>query len=91
MHRGEVRAGDPALQPEPLRLVGQLLDVARQRIVGLVAMHVDQQAALGRDLAKLGDRTRAVGHGALEMRDAADDSTPMSSARIVLSRAVGER
>ena len=73
MHRGEVRAGDPALQAEALRLVGELLDVARQRIVGLVAMHVDHQAALRRDLAEFGDRTRAVGHGALEMRNAADD------------------
>ena len=41
-----MRAGDAALQAEPLRLVGQRLDVARQRIVGLVAMHVDEQPAL---------------------------------------------
>ncbi len=73
VHGGEVRASHPALQAQPLRLVGELLDVARQRIVGLVAMHVDHQAALGGDLAELGDRARAVGHGALEMRDAADD------------------
>ena len=73
MHGSQVRAGHPALQAEALRLVGELLDVARQRIVGLVAMHVDHQAALRGDLAELGDRARAVGHGALEMRDAADD------------------
>ena len=52
VHGGEVRAGDAALQAEALRLVGERLDVARQRIVGLVAMHVDAQAALGGDLAQ---------------------------------------
>ena len=49
---------DAALQAEALRLVGQRLDVARQRIVGLVAMHVDQQAALGGDLAQHASRSR---------------------------------
>ena len=42
-------------QAEALGLVGELLDVPRQRIVGLVAMHVDHQAARRRDLAELGD------------------------------------
>ena len=73
VHRGEVRAGDAALQPQALRLEGQGLDVARERIVGLVAMHVDAQAALGSDLAQRADRCGAVRHRALEMRDAADD------------------
>ena len=36
-------------------------------------MHVDHQPALGGDLAELGHRAAAVLHGALEMRDAADD------------------
>ena len=36
-------------------------------------MHVDHQAALRRDLAQRLHRRRAVGHGALEMRNAADD------------------
>ena len=31
MHRGQMRAGHPAAEPEPLRLVGKLFDVARQR------------------------------------------------------------
>ena len=43
-----------------------------QRIVGLVAMQVDAQAALGGDLAQGAHRRRAVRHRALEMRDAAD-------------------
>ena len=73
MHRGEVRAGHLALQAEALRFIGKLLDVARQRVVGLVAMQVDHQAALCRDFAQFRHRARAVGHGALEMRDAADD------------------
>src|SRR6516165_2504487 len=47
--------------------------MARQGIVGLVAMHVDGKAARGGDLAELGDRARALGHAALEMRDAAHD------------------
>ena len=34
-------------------------------------MHVDPQAALRRQLAELADGLGAVGHGALEMRDAA--------------------
>ena len=68
-----MRAGDAALQAEPLRLVGERLDVARQRVVGLVAMDVDEQAALLGDLAERLQARRAVGHRALEMRDAADD------------------
>src|SRR5256885_10604414 len=42
------------------------------RSVGLVAMQIDEEAALRRDLAQRRDRARAVRHGALEMRDAAD-------------------
>ena len=68
-----MRAGHPSLQAETLGLIGKLLDMARQRIVGLVAMHIDHQAAFGGDLAKLRHRARAVGHGALEMRNAAND------------------
>jgi len=68
-----MRAGHPALQAEALGLVGELLDVAGERIVGLVTMQVDHQAALGRDRAEVGDRPRTVRHGALEMRDSADD------------------
>ena len=73
MHRGEMRAGDAAGEAEALRLGGQRLDMARERVVGLVAMHVDHQPALRGDLAERGDAGGAVGHGALEMRDAADD------------------
>ena len=68
-----MRAVHSTLQTEALRLIGQLLDVTRQRVVGLVAMHVDAQAAFGRDLAKFGDRPGAVRHRALEMGNPADD------------------
>ena len=70
----EVRC-EPATRPckpQPLRLVGQRLDVARQRVVGLVAVDVDQQAALRCDLAERFEAARPVLHRALEMRDAAD-------------------
>ena len=40
MHRGQVRAGDPSLQPEALAVQGERFDVARQRIVTLVAVQV---------------------------------------------------
>ena len=44
----------------------------RQRVVGLVAVHVDHQSALGSQLAQQAHALRALGRGALEMRDAAD-------------------
>ena len=59
-----------------MRLGGQGLDMARQRIVALVAMQVDHQSALGGDFAQRPHRSGAVGHRALEMRDAADDIHP---------------
>ena len=67
-----MRTGHPALQAAAHRLGRQRLDMARHRIVRLVAMHVDPQAALRRELAELADGLGAIGHGALEMRDAAD-------------------
>ncbi|MDT4818852.1 hypothetical protein FQZ97_519530 [compost metagenome] len=72
VHRGAVRARHAALQAQAQRLGGQGLDVARERVVRLVAVHVDQLAALGRQLAQQLHAGRAVGHGALEMRNAAD-------------------
>ena len=50
VHGGEVRAGDAAGEAQALGLGGQRLDVARERVVALVAVHVDHQPAL------LGDR-----------------------------------
>ena len=84
-----MRAGDAAVQAEPLRLGGERLDVARQRVVGLVAMHVDHQAALGRDVAQHLDRARAVLHGALEMRNAADDIDALVERALQVLRRVG--
>ena len=71
----EVRCEPATRPPRPSRRVSrrQRLDVARMRIVGLVAMQVDHQAAVGRELAQLDHRAPAVLHGPLEMRDAADD------------------
>ena len=67
-----MRAGDAALQAEAPGLVGELLDVAGFRVVGLVAMQVHRQVSGGGDLAELGHGSAALDHGALEMRDAAD-------------------
>src|SRR3546814_7244320 len=78
MHGGEMGAGDAALQPQALGLVGEALDVPREGIVALVAVHVHQQAAPGGDFAELPHRFRAVCHGALEMRDAAHHVDPRS-------------
>ena len=72
MHGGEVRGGDPACQSEPQSFAGQRFDVTRKRIVGFIAMHIDQKSALGGQFAQRPNRSRALGHGALEMRDAAD-------------------
>ncbi|MPL92908.1 hypothetical protein SDC9_39032 [bioreactor metagenome] len=72
MHRGQVAADGPALQPGADDLIGQRLDVAAHRVVGLVAMQVDRQPAPGRDRAQIAHRGRALGHRAFEMRDAAD-------------------
>ena len=72
MHRGQVRAGGARAEAETPGLIGERFDVARQRVVALIAMQVDHQPALGRDLAQSLHRSRAVGHRALEMRDAAD-------------------
>ena len=68
-----MRAGDASVEPKPLGLADQRLDVAGERIVGLVAMQIDPQSARGGDLAQRPHRGGAVGHGALEMRNAADD------------------
>ncbi len=60
------------MQAKAPRLVGELLDMARQRVVGFIAMHVDHQSSPGGDFAQFRHRTAAVFHGALEMRNAAD-------------------
>jgi len=66
-----VRSGHASLQTQPLGLTGQGLDVARQGVVALIAVHVDHQAAPRRELAQGRHRLGAVGHGALEVWDAA--------------------
>ena len=82
-----MRADDTALQPQPLRLVDERFDMARQRIIRLVAMNVDEQAARRRDLAKLLHARRAIRHGALAMRNAAHHvDTEIERAQQVLLR-----
>ena len=71
MHGGQVAGRHPPVQAKPLHLIGQRFDMARQRVVGFVAMDVHRQAAVGGDLAELGQRGRALFHRAFEMRDAA--------------------
>ena len=62
------------------------------RIVGLVAMHVDAQAALGRELAQQHGRFRALRHRALEVRNAADHvDAHVERAFQVVDSAAGER
>ena len=67
-----MRAGNAPLQPQLLRLMDQRLDVARQRIVALVAMHVDGETTVGSQAAQELDGPSSVFHRALEMRNAAD-------------------
>ena len=73
MHRGEMRAGDTALHPQPVRLRRQRLDMARHGIIGLVTMHVDQQASLGGKFTQRSYRGSTISHGALKMWDTAHD------------------
>ena len=65
-------AGHPAAQPQPLGFICQRLHVAGHRIVAFVAMQVQHQATFCSDLSQPGHRPPAIGHGAFEMRDAAD-------------------
>ena len=60
-------------KPETLGFIGERFNVARQGIVGLIAMDINQEPALCRDLAKFFQACSTVRHGAFKMRDAADD------------------
>ena len=71
-----MRADDPALHPEAFGLPGQGLDMAGIGVVGLVAVEVDEEAALGRSLAEGLHRPGAVVRGALEVGDASDHVHP---------------
>ncbi len=73
VHRGQMRAGDASLQAKADGFRGQRLDMARERIVGFVAMHVDRQAAIGGDAAERLDRSRTFAHRPFEVGNAADD------------------
>ena len=84
-----MRAGDAAVQAETLRFGCERFDVARQRIVGLVAVHVDRQAALGRDVAQHLDRARAFLHGAFEMWNAADHVDALVQSALQVLRRIG--
>ena len=68
-----MRADDAALQAVADRLAGQDLDVARERVVGLVAVHVHQETAVGGDPTETLDGGRPVRHRPLEVRNATDD------------------
>ena len=59
------------MQTYPLRLVSQAFDVATHWVVALVAMHIHAQTALCRQLAEPAYALCAVGHRALEVRNAA--------------------
>ena len=70
-------------------MVGQGLDVARQRIVAFIAVHVHAQAALGGQLAQ--QRTDSAPSCMVRSKCGMPPttSTPMSSARLRLSIAPG--
>ena len=87
----EVRARDPAVQAQPLGLGGQRLDVAGERVVGLVAVQVDHEAAARRELAQ--GRTEAAPSSIVRSKCGMPPttSTPMSSARSRFAAAPGER
>ena len=61
-------AVDSALKAQTLGFIRQGFNVARQRVIGLVAVHVNQQAALGSQLAQQFDADRTVRHGAFKVR-----------------------
>ena len=67
-----MRSGRAPVEPQPYGLFGQRFDMARCRIVGLVAMEIHPEAARRRDLAERAHRLRAVGCRPLEVGDAAD-------------------
>src|SRR5882724_2804215 len=56
-----------------MSLSGECLNVPRKGIIRFVAMQIDAQAALGGKRAEEAHGFRALGHRALEMRDAAYD------------------
>ncbi len=73
VHRGEVRSRHAPLESETHGFGCQRLDVPGERIVRLIAVHVDAQTPRLGDFAQLAHRRGAVGHRALEVRNAADD------------------
>ena len=72
VHGGQVRSGDPAVEPQAPRFRRQRFDVTGHRVVAFVAMHVDHQPAIRGDLAEGADGGGAIGHGPLEMGNPAD-------------------
>ncbi|MCY1549207.1 hypothetical protein D9M68_853650 [compost metagenome] len=67
-----MRAVDAALQAEALGLEGQGLDVARERVVAFIAVHVHRQAELGGQLTQQLHAGGAFALRALEVGNAAD-------------------
>ena len=91
MHRGQVRPCRAPAEAEPLRLAGESLDMARHRIVALVAMQVDHEPAPGGELAQR--LTEAAPSAIVRSKCGMPPttSTPRSSARSRFSAAFGER
>ena len=71
-----MRADDAPLQPQTLGFIDERFNVARHRIIRLVAVNVDEEPARCRDLAQLRHAARAIRHRALAMRNAADHIYP---------------
>ena len=71
-HRGAVRGGDAAAEPELHGVVGHHLEEARARVVRLVAVHVDAARVLLRELEHAVHFLQPELRRRLVVRDAAD-------------------
>ena len=76
MHGGGVAGRDAPAHPQPDGLRGHHLDEARLVVVGLVAVDVDPQPLVGREVEGELDRKLAILARQLVMRDGADHVHP---------------
>ncbi|KOS79635.1 hypothetical protein DM53_441 [Burkholderia mallei] len=72
-HRRRMARRHARADPAHARFLGEHLEKARVRIVGLVAVHIDQAAAALGEIHQEPDRAHALLARVLEVRNAADD------------------
>ncbi len=68
-----MRTRHAPVETKALRLASEGFNVPRHRVVGFIAVHIHQQTTLSRNLTQPLNRARPIRHGALEMRNAAND------------------